>query len=121
MSSIKSSKDKILEKIDEKINEMLRKLDRNPDISSYDAVNLGGEQGALYRLKTLISSIDIKVPPDVPQYLDTGDKFLNAAYHQAVLVKGSPETFEGDVGGLGKEGKDDVIEEMMDYIKSLVE
>lgn len=121
MSSIKSNKNRILEKIDKKINGILRKLDGNPNISSYDAVNLAGEQRALYRLKDLISSIDVKVPPDVPQYLDTKDKFLNAAYHQAVLVKGSPETFEGDVGGLGKQGKDDVIEEMMDYIKSLVE
>ena len=112
-------KDRILERIDEKLNEVLRKIDRNPDMNSYDVVNLTGRQGALYRLKTKISSIDVEAPPETQRYLNTSDKFLNAAYHQAILVKESPQTFEGAAGGLGKEGKDEAIEEIMNYIKSL--
>lgn len=122
MSSIKSNKDRILEKIDEKLSEMFRKLDRNPNISSYDAINLGGRQDTLYRLKALISSIDVEASlVDIPLYLNTSNNFLNAAYHQAILEKENRETCEGDVGRLGREGKDEVIEEIMDYIKSLVE
>ena len=120
MSSIESNKDRILEKIDEKINGVLHELDRNPEINSYDAVNLAGRQGALYRLKNFISSIDVDAPPDTPQHLNTSDKFLNAAYHQAILVNESPKTFEGGAGKLGEEGKDEATEEIMGYIKSLV-
>ena len=122
MSSIKSNKDKILEKINEKMNEVSRKLDRNADISSNDVLNLAAWQDTLYRLKGLISSLDVEASlVDIPQYLNASDNLLNAAYHQAVLVKESPETFEGNVGGLGEEGKDEAIEEIMEYIASLVE
>lgn len=119
MSSIQSNKDKILEKIDKEIDKVLHQLDKNPDISGYDAVNLAGKQAALSRLKTKISSIDIGTPPETEQFLDTNNKFLNAAYHQAILVKENPQTSEGDTIQLGKEGKDEAIEGIMDYIKSL--
>lgn len=119
MSNIESNKDKILERINKGIDKMLHQLDKNPDISGYDAVNLAGKQDALNRLKMLISSIDVEAPPDTQQHLNTSDKFLNAAYHQAILVKESPQTFEGGAGRLGEEGKNEAIEEIIDYIKSL--
>ena len=121
MSSIKSKKDRILEKIDEKIKGMFRKLDENPEINAYDAVNLAGWHDALYRLKEGISSIDVEAPSETPRHLNTSDKFLNAAYDQVVLIKESPQNFEGGAGKLGKEGKNEAIEEIMDYIKSLIE
>ena len=54
---------------------MLRKLDRNPKISSNDAVNIAGEQDALYHLKLSINSIDVEA--SVAAY-DKWDKVLEA-------------------------------------------
>ena len=118
MSSIQSNKDKILEKIDEKRNEVWRKLERNAD--GYNALNLTTKMRTLDTLKSSISSIDLETPPDTQRYLDTDDKFLNAAYHEVVLAKENPGILEGSVAGLGEEGRDGAIEEIMDYIKSLV-
>ena len=47
---------------------MLRKLDRNPKISSNDAVNIAGEQDALYHLKLSINSIDVEAS-EVPTFI----------------------------------------------------
>lgn len=118
MPSIKSNKDRILEKIDEKISGVLRKFDANPNIKSIDAINFDAEQHSLDRLRTKINTIDEDAPPP-KRYLNTNDNFLNTAYHQAVLEKDSQQTSPGDCAGLGKEGKDKAIDEIMDYIKSL--
>ena len=130
MPSIKFHKDKILDKIDKEIDGITHRLDGNPNISSNDAVNIAGRQDALHHLKVQINSINVEsillVPSDsdiigVPQYLNTDDKFLNAAYYEAILIKDSPRGFDGDISGspLGEGGKEEAMKEMMAYIKSL--
>ena len=124
----KERKSIILEKIEGDIKEV-KELREKP-ISDKEAFKLIGKQDALERLKIKINSIRENsihlVDPTsrtlgTPQHLSTDNKFLNAAYFQAMIIKDGRRGRDGSVASSpeGEIGKREAMSEIMAHIKYL--
>ena len=118
----------ILEKIEGDVKEVKKLLEK--PISDKEVFKLRGKQDALERLKVKINSIRENsihlVPPTsrtlgTPQYLSTDNKFLNAAYFSAKVIRDNRRGFDGSVASSpeGEIGKREAMSKIMDYIKYL--
>jgi hypothetical protein len=112
-----------------KIEDTLQDVENNlkNHISDKKAFNLIGKQDALKRLTLQINSIRegsvLLVDPTsdiigVPQYLNTSNKFLNAAYFAAKNIRDNPRESDGSVASFpeGEIGKKEAMSQIMDYI-----
>lgn len=121
-------KQSIIGKIEDDLENVKNQLDS--PISPYERRKFKGMQDALERLKVKINAIQEKlvrlVDPTsgtlgTPQYLSTDDKFLNAAYFKAIVIKEKPIPRDGR--GIspseGEIGKREAMSEIMTYIEHL--
>ena len=118
----------IIEKIEGDIKEVKELLEK--PISDKEAFKLIGKQDALERLKVKINSIRENsihlVDPTsriigTPQYLSTDNKFLNAAYFSAMVIRDKRRGRDGSVASSpeGEIGKREAMSEIMVHIKYL--
>ena len=119
----------ILEKIEGDIKEVEELLEK--PISDKEAFKLRGKQDALEQLKVEINaiqedSIHLVDPASrtlgIPQHLSTDNKFLNAAYFRAMIIRDERRERGGSTMASSPEGeigKWEAMSEIMTYIKYL--
>ena len=118
----------IISKIEDDLETVKNQLDSQ--ISNNEFRKLIGKRDALERLKVRINAIQEDsvrlVDPNsrilaTPQYLSTDNKFLNAAYWQAMVIRKTQRGFDGSVASSpeGESGKREAMSEIMAYIKHL--
>ena len=119
----------IIEKIEDDIK-VVKQLREKP-MSDKEAFKLIGKQNALERLKVKINSIredsihlvDPTSPTiGTPQHLRTDNKFLNAAFFQAMIIRDNQRGGDGSVASSpeGASGKKEAMSKIMNDIKALV-
>ena len=125
----KERKSIILEKIEDDIKEVKELLEQ--PISDKEAFKLRGKQDALERLKVEINSIredSIRLVPltsctlGTQQHLSTDNKFLNAAYFRAMIIRDERRERGGSTMASSTEGeigKREAMSEIMTYIEYL--
>ena len=112
-----------------KIEDTLQDVENNlkNHISDKEAFKLIGKHDALERLTVQINSIredsvNLVDPTSatigIPQYLNTSNKFLNAAYFTAKNIRDNPRGLDGSVASSpeGEIGKKEAMSQIMDYI-----
>lgn len=117
----------------EKIESDMKEVDqlREQSINTPEIRKLIGKKDSLKRLVRQIECIDensISLVPlgsrtiGVPQHLNTDDKFLNAAYFQAMSIRDRRRGFDGSAAASpeGEAGKREVMSKIMDDIRALV-
>ena len=121
-------KNVIIEVIEDELKGVEKLL--NTQISDKEAYKLIGKKDALERLTARINSIQensvFLVDPSsstigIPQYLTTDNKFLNAAYWEAMEIRDNPRGVDGSVASSkeGESGKKEAISKIMRCIKAL--
>ena len=122
--NVNSELENLEQSIDNDTDTQIERHRRMPEVRYW------GMQDALERFLIRIDSIQEQaiflVPPEsdilaVPQYLTTDDKFLNAAYFNAMLIRDNPRGFDGSIisSPVGEEGKKMIMNQIMDYIQSI--
>ena len=121
-------KQSIISKIENDLENVKNQLESQ--VREIEAIKLIGRQDALKRLKMQINAIQedsiLLVPLTsrtlgTPQHLSTNNKFLNAAYHKAKVIKDHRRGLDGSVASSpeGESGKREAMSEIMNYIKYL--
>lgn len=119
----------IIEIIEDEIKEVKQQIEK--PIRDKEFFQLRGMQEALKQLKVQINAIQEDsihlVDPSsrsigTPQHLRTDNKFLNAAYFQAKIIRDTPRGLDGSVASSpeGEAGKREVMSKIMVYIKAMV-